>query len=105
MDSCVIFYPGNFKNFKSSDRIFLTFVINFPWSDPHEDFGNERSSENFTTNTVRGCSYFYTYPAVVDFLTKNNLLSIIRAHEAQDNGYRMYRKNSATNFPSLRNVF
>jgi len=75
------------------------------WSDPHEDFGNERSSENFTTNTVRGCSYFYTYPAVVDFLTKNNLLSIIRAHEAQDNGYRMYRKNSATNFPSLITIF
>lgn len=29
------------------------------WSDPLEDFGNERSQEHFTHNTVRGCSYFY----------------------------------------------
>lgn len=31
------------------------------WSDPLEDFGNEKSSEHFTHNTVRGCSYFYRY--------------------------------------------
>lgn len=29
------------------------------WSDPLEDFGNEKSQEHFTHNTVRGCSYFY----------------------------------------------
>lgn len=30
------------------------------WSDPLEDFGNEKNtSEHFTHNTVRGCSYFY----------------------------------------------
>lgn len=28
-----------------------------------------------------------SYPAVCDFLQNNNLLSIIRAHEAQDAGY------------------
>ena len=31
------------------------------WSDPLEDFGNERNSEHFTHNSVRGCSYFYRY--------------------------------------------
>uniref|UniRef100_A0AAY4A414 Serine/threonine-protein phosphatase n=1 Tax=Denticeps clupeoides TaxID=299321 RepID=A0AAY4A414_9TELE len=56
------------------------------WSDPLEDFGNEKSQEHFTHNTVRGCSYFYSYPAVCDFLQHNNLLSVIRAHEAQDAG-------------------
>uniref|UniRef100_A0A183C7V4 Serine/threonine-protein phosphatase n=1 Tax=Globodera pallida TaxID=36090 RepID=A0A183C7V4_GLOPA len=30
------------------------------WSDPLEDFGNERNSESFSHNTVRGCSYFYS---------------------------------------------
>lgn len=29
------------------------------WSDPLEDFGSERTSEHFTHNSVRGCSYFY----------------------------------------------
>uniref|UniRef100_H3CII3 Serine/threonine-protein phosphatase n=1 Tax=Tetraodon nigroviridis TaxID=99883 RepID=H3CII3_TETNG len=41
------------------------------------------------------------YPAVCEFLQTNNLLSIIRAHEAQDAGIRMYRKSQTTGFPSL----
>ncbi|XP_010176575.1 serine/threonine-protein phosphatase 2B catalytic subunit beta isoform isoform X6 [Antrostomus carolinensis] len=75
------------------------------WSDPSEDFGNESSQEHFSHNTVRGCSYFYSYPAVCEFLQNNNLLSIIRAHEAQDAGYRMYRKSQTTGFPSLITIF
>ncbi|XP_043407686.1 serine/threonine-protein phosphatase 2B catalytic subunit beta isoform isoform X14 [Chelonia mydas] len=75
------------------------------WSDPSEDFGNEKSQEHFSHNTVRGCSYFYSYPAVCEFLQNNNLLSIIRAHEAQDAGYRMYRKSQTTGFPSLITIF
>ncbi|MBN3283149.1 PP2BA phosphatase, partial [Polyodon spathula] len=109
------------------------------WSDPLEDFGNEKTQEHFTHNTVRGCSYFYSglwwhthtyfiyiyiciyiyiyiyiisfffffssYPAVCDFLQHNNLLSVIRAHEAQDAGYRMYRKSQTTGFPALITIF
>ncbi|XP_061490608.1 serine/threonine-protein phosphatase 2B catalytic subunit beta isoform isoform X6 [Rhineura floridana] len=75
------------------------------WSDPSEDFGNEKSQEHFSHNTVRGCSYFYSYPAVCEFLQNNNLLSVIRAHEAQDAGYRMYRKSQTTGFPSLITIF
>jgi serine/threonine-protein phosphatase 2B catalytic subunit len=75
------------------------------WSDPLEDFGNEKTTEHFTHNTVRGCSYFYSYAACCDFLQNNNLLSIIRAHEAQDAGYRMYRKSQTTGFPSLITIF
>eukprot|EP00158_Paraphelidium_tribonemae_P005815 Partr_v1_DN27540_c0_g1_i1_m30639 putative serine threonine-protein phosphatase len=75
------------------------------WSDPVEDFGNEKTNEFFLNNHVRGCSYFYTYNAACAFLEKNNLLSIIRAHEAQDTGYRMYRKTKATGFPSVITIF
>lgn len=75
------------------------------WSDPLEDFGNEKNAEHFSHNTVRGCSYFYSYAACCDFLQNNNLLSIIRAHEAQDAGYRMYRKSQTTGFPSLITIF
>ena len=56
-------------------------------------------------NHVRGCSYFFSYPAACNFLEKNNLLSIIRAHEAQDAGYRMYRKTRTTGFPSVMTIF
>jgi serine/threonine-protein phosphatase 2B catalytic subunit len=95
------------------------------WSDPIENFGQERGMESFVHNHVRGCSYFYTYKAVCDFLERNRLLSIIRAHEAQDAGfvkssayllkwrilipiiyrYRMYRKGRKTGFPSVMTLF
>lgn len=75
------------------------------WADPLEDFGQEKSSEYFLHNHVRGCSYFFSYPAACAFLEKNNLLSIIRAHEAQDAGYRMYRKTRTTGFPSVMTIF
>lgn len=76
------------------------------WSDPLEDFDKENSNtDHFTHNSVRGCSYFYSYAACCEFLQQNNLLSIIRAHEAQDAGYRMYRKARATGFPSLITIF
>lgn len=75
------------------------------WADPCEDFGNEKNADHFMHNSVRGCSYFFTYTATCEFLERNNLLSVIRAHEAQDQGYRMYRKSLATGFPSLITIF
>jgi len=75
------------------------------WADPLEDFGSEKTSESFVHNHVRGCSYFFTYQAACQFLERNNLLSIIRAHEAQDTGYRMYRKTKTTGFPSVMTIF
>ncbi|CAG7847751.1 Serine/threonine-protein phosphatase 2B catalytic subunit A1; AltName: Full=Calcineurin A1 [Serendipita indica DSM 11827] len=75
------------------------------WSDPIEDFGAEKTQESFVHNHVRGCSYFFTYHAACQFLERNGLLSIIRAHEAQDSGYRMYRKTRTTGFPSVMTIF
>jgi serine/threonine-protein phosphatase 2B catalytic subunit len=99
------------------------------WSDPAEDYGNEKcsltlvatrrmsvpakasavtstsSASLFLPNATRGCSYFYTYAAINDFLVRNQILSVIRAHEAQDIGYRMYKKSPDTGFPSLITMF
>ncbi|KAJ4465647.1 Metallo-dependent phosphatase-like protein [Lentinula edodes] len=75
------------------------------WADPVEDFGTEKITDSFVHNHVRGCSYFFTYQAACQFLERNNLLSIIRAHEAQDAGYRMYRKTKSTGFPSVMTIF
>ncbi|KAG2196276.1 hypothetical protein INT47_012498 [Mucor saturninus] len=74
------------------------------WSDPFEEFDND-AGPKFEHNHVRGCSYFYSYRAACSFLEKNHLLSVIRAHEAQANGYRMYRKNKSTGFPALMTIF
>jgi serine/threonine-protein phosphatase 2B catalytic subunit len=30
------------------------------WADPCEDFGNEKTSDSFNHNHVRGCSFFFT---------------------------------------------
>ncbi|CAL8377875.1 unnamed protein product [Boreogadus saida] len=59
---------------------------------------------DFSPNRVAKSRPF-RYPAVCDFLQHNNLLSVIRAHEAQDAGYRMYRKSQTTGFPSLITIF
>ena len=56
------------------------------WSDPIEDFGQEGGPESFVDNHVRGCSYFYTYEVVCEFLERNRLLSIICANRPQDSG-------------------
>lgn len=99
----------NLKDIKKIDRFMeppsFGPMCDMLWSDPVEDFGQETTEEHFSHNSVRGCSYNYTYSACCDFIKKNNLLAIIRAHEAQDHGYRMYRKNAATGFPSLITLF
>ncbi|CAO3625820.1 unnamed protein product [Cunninghamella blakesleeana] len=75
------------------------------WADPHEDFGEESTNDMFTHNHVRGCSYFFSYAAACAFLERNGLLSIIRAHEAQDAGYRMYKRSRSTSFPAVMTIF
>lgn len=75
------------------------------WADPLEDFGQEETNDYFRHNNARGCSYFFSYAATCNFLQKHNLLSVIRAHEAQDAGYRMYRRTETTGFPSLITLF
>jgi len=74
-------------------------------SDPVEDFGREKGSENFVDNDVRGHSYFFTYQAACTFLERNRLLSIIRSHQTQDAGYHLYRKTRATGFPAVMTFF
>ena len=77
------------------------------WSDPHTEFGNEHLKPNqlFIPNTNRGCSYYYTFNAVAQFLKANSLLSMIRAHEAQDTGFRTYKPTETNKFPALITLF
>jgi serine/threonine-protein phosphatase 2B catalytic subunit len=73
------------------------------WADPLEE--SVDSPELFKFNDIRGCSWLYSYRACCEFLQRNGLLSIIRAHEAQDNGYKMHRKSEETGFPTVITLF
>ena len=42
-------------------------------------------------------NFVFSYNAVCKFLDDNGLVSMIRAHEAQDQGFKMYRMKD--NFP------
>lgn len=53
----------------------------------------------------RGCSYRYNFHAIKIFLERNNLLCVVRGHEAQDLGYRLYSKAPESDFPSLMTIF
>lgn len=44
------------------------------WADPLEKFGQETTNKFFVHNSVRGCSYSFSYPAMCAFLEKNNFL-------------------------------
>mmetsp|Transcript_29828 Transcript_29828/g.5389 ORF Transcript_29828/g.5389 Transcript_29828/m.5389 type:complete len:191 (+) Transcript_29828:270-842(+) len=56
------------------------------WADPVESVDG-RSPDRFKQNEVRGCSFFFNVEAVNAFLKRNNLISIVRAHEAKIDGY------------------
>ncbi|TFK63936.1 Metallo-dependent phosphatase, partial [Pluteus cervinus] len=84
------------------------------WADPYPSFGHESESgahpalapgTTFVHNQTRGCSFFYTYEAACQFLERNGLLGIIRGHEAQNDGYTMYRKTPSKKFPSVITIF
>ena len=78
------------------------------WADPVEEYDDDTDvnlQERFIPNEIRGCSYAFTYKASCDFLQRTGLLSIIRAHEAQDAGYRMYKNTKTLGFPSLLTLF
>ncbi|EKG07506.1 serine/threonine protein phosphatase, putative [Trypanosoma cruzi] len=76
------------------------------WSDPMEEEEEQMCPDAlFLHNALRGCSFLYSSSAVEEFLTMNGLLSVIRAHEAQNEGFRFFRKVGSTGFPSVICIF
>jgi len=84
------------------------------WSDPFEeeeestpdtDDDEEKQTSWFGYNETRQCSYIYGVEAVKHFLTENNLTAVIRAHEAQVDGYKMHMINEKTGIPRVITIF
>lgn len=54
---------------------------------------------------TRQCSFVYGVEAVKQFLKDNKLTSIIRAHEAQVDGYKMQMVNKSSGIPRVITIF
>ena len=79
-------------------------LCDFLWSDPIED-DNEALVCEWEENSNRGCSFNFGAKALLPYLSGNNLVSVIRAHEAQLEGFKMYKWNKKIDFPSCVTVF
>lgn len=61
------------------------------WSDPAK---GETQELEWVPNRTRGCSFTFNESACREFLKRNNLLAIIRAHELEEDGYKEhFRQN------------
>ncbi|KAF0698640.1 Aste57867_10734 [Aphanomyces stellatus] len=84
------------------------------WSDPVPEYEDEEDTPSpppprmlehrnsiepdtlkWRPNNVRGCSFYYNCTAVYDFLTRNDLICMVRAHELQDEGYLFHFSSPA----------
>lgn len=74
------------------------------WADPVDN--DTGKLDGLTkSNEARGCSYYFGFELAKTFLQKNGLLSIIRAHEAQANGFKMYHWGGQKQFPTVITIF
>ena len=79
-------------------------ICDLLWADPIDtDIGT--SPERFTKNNIRGCSFSFGVLAANKFLKENKLISIIRGHEAQLDGFKLHKWNGNSEFPVVITVF
>ncbi|KAG8343457.1 putative Calcineurin like phosphoesterase [Trypanosoma vivax] len=76
------------------------------WSDPmsEQDTNVDEPGASFIFNKKRGCAFLYGHTAVRRFLRENNLYTIVRGHETQTEGYRLYR-HTERGVPAIVCVF
>lgn len=59
------------------------------WADPVNNTTGE-IPQSWLNNDVRGCSYIFGKDAINTFLRKNNLTCVLRAHEAEYEGFKTF---------------
>eukprot|EP00117_Sycon_ciliatum_P017866 scpid61739/ scgid16693/ Serine/threonine-protein phosphatase 2B catalytic subunit alpha isoform; CAM-PRP catalytic subunit; Calmodulin-dependent calcineurin A subunit alpha isoform len=87
------------------------------WSDPINEKIAERFNDSdyqeflefdYLPNPVRGCSSYYCYGAVQEFLNANNFAGIFRAHECKEEGISFTfakTRSESFEFPLVTTVF
>lgn len=74
------------------------------WADP-VDNSTGGLEHAVIPNNVRGCSYYFGYELSHYFLERNRLISVIRAHELQQEGFKMYKWGGQDKFPTVITIF
>lgn len=74
------------------------------WADPINSISGLVPG-SFKYNLNRSCSYYFGYQATKDFLKRNKLAMVIRAHEAQLEGYKMNRWEENSVLPMVITIF
>jgi serine/threonine-protein phosphatase 2B catalytic subunit len=74
-------------------------------AEKHHSPATQESTQWFGYNDTRQCSFVYGVEAVKQFLKDNKLTSIIRAHEAQVDGYKMQMVNKTSGIPRVITIF
>ena len=72
------------------------------WADPIDN-ENGHIPCQYKYNEVRGCSYYFGKETTQNFVQQNQLLTIIRAHEAQLEGYKCHKWKE--DFPLVITIF
>jgi serine/threonine-protein phosphatase 2B catalytic subunit len=76
------------------------------WSDPFDESNSDASGDGwYEYNATRQCSYIYGAEAVKKFNRDNKITAIIRAHEAQAEGYKMHMVNKRSQIPRVITIF
>ena len=73
------------------------------WSDPIDNETGEQDGV-WKPNLSRNCSYYFGFQAIMNFLKKNELVTLIRAHEAQFEGFKAYSWQR-NDFPQVVTLF
>lgn len=81
-------------------------ICDLVWSDPvQEDDGKTYNGDLFIPNYQRNCSIFFGSEHARNFLKKTKLVTIIRAHEVQLEGYRQHLWPKWKDIPMVYTVF
>ena len=59
------------------------------WADPMKDDAAIRGS--YVKNTERDCSFYFGKKPLKKLLDRNNLMTIVRGHQVQVDGYKMHK--------------
>lgn len=78
-------------------------LCDFLWSDPTENASGYMGNF-YEFNDSRGCAYYFGLQCTTNFLNSNKLLTVIRAHEVEFEGFRGFNWGNNT-FPLVITVF
>jgi serine/threonine-protein phosphatase 2B catalytic subunit len=73
------------------------------WADPMAD--EVANSKDYIDNEERECSYLFGKKPAKKLLDSNNLMSILRGHQVQIEGYKMHRWDGPASFPYVITIF